>query len=55
MGFLVRLVRGQLEGLPKFRPRAFAPQFATDSPAARLLNIEPWKSATAIKVNPDSV
>jgi hypothetical protein len=22
--------------------------------AARLLNIEPWKSATAIKVNPDS-
>src|SRR6516225_2302569 len=31
------------------------PNFAgADVAAARLLDIEPWKSATAIKVNPDS-
>src|SRR5215470_15358048 len=38
-----------------FPPHGRIPNFAGAGIApARLLNIEPWKSATAIKVNPDS-
>jgi 5-formyltetrahydrofolate cyclo-ligase len=38
-----------------FPPHGRIPNFAgTELAAARLLEIEPWKSATAIKVNPDS-
>jgi 5-formyltetrahydrofolate cyclo-ligase len=38
-----------------FRPHGRIPNFAgAEVAAARLLDIEPWKSATAIKVNPDS-
>ena len=38
-----------------FPPYGRIPNFAgADLAAARLLEIEPWKSATAIKVNPDS-
>ena len=36
-------------------PHGRIPNFAgAEVAAARLLDIEPWKSATAIKVNPDS-
>ncbi|TMJ68590.1 MAG: 5-formyltetrahydrofolate cyclo-ligase [Alphaproteobacteria bacterium] len=38
-----------------FPPHGRIPNFAgAEVAAARLFNIEPWKSATAIKVNPDS-
>src|SRR5437016_14207407 len=38
-----------------FPPHGRIPNFAgAEVAAARLLDIEPWKSATAIKVNPDS-
>jgi len=38
-----------------FPPHGRIPNFAgAELAAARLLDIEPWKSATAIKVNPDS-
>jgi len=38
-----------------FPPHGRIPNFAgAEMAAARLLDIEPWKSATAIKVNPDS-
>ena len=37
-----------------FPPHGRIPNFAgAELAAARLLEIEPWKSATAIKVNPD--
>jgi 5-formyltetrahydrofolate cyclo-ligase len=45
------------EGVARFPfpPHGRIPNFAgAEVAAARLLNIEPWKSATAIKVNPDS-
>jgi 5-formyltetrahydrofolate cyclo-ligase len=45
------------EGLARFPfpPHGRLPNFAgAEVAAARLLDIEPWKSATAIKVNPDS-
>src|SRR5258708_4436022 len=45
------------EGVARFPfpPHGRIPNFAgTELAAARLLEIEPWKSATAIKVNPDS-
>jgi hypothetical protein len=50
---------GQLsaEGVARFPfpPHGRIPNFAgAEVAAARLLNIEPWKSATAIKVNQDS-
>src|SRR5882762_2923397 len=38
-----------------FPPHGRIPNFAgAEVAAARLLDIEPWKSATAVKVNPDS-
>jgi 5-formyltetrahydrofolate cyclo-ligase len=38
-----------------FPPHGRIPSFAgAEVAAARLLDIEPWKSATAIKVNPDA-
>jgi hypothetical protein len=38
-----------------FPPHGRIPNFAgAEVAAARLLDIEPWKSATALKVNPDS-
>ena len=38
-----------------FPPHGRIPNFAgAEVAATRLLDIEPWKSATAIKVNPDS-
>ena len=45
------------EGVARFPfpPHGRIPNFAgAEVAAARLLDIEPWKSATAIKVNPDS-
>ena len=45
------------EGVARFPfpPHGRIPNFAgAEMAAARLLDIEPWKSATAIKVNPDS-
>ena len=45
------------EGLARFPfpPHGRIPNFAgAEVAAARLLDIEPWKSATAVKVNPDS-
>ena len=45
------------EGVARFPfpPHGRIPNFAgAELAAARLLEIEPWKSATAIKVNPDS-
>src|SRR6478672_13061598 len=45
------------EGVARFPfpPHGRLPNFAgAEVAAARLLDIEPWKSATAIKVNPDS-
>jgi len=45
------------EGVARFPfpPHGRIPDFAGAAlAAARLLEIEPWKSATAIKVNPDS-
>jgi 5-formyltetrahydrofolate cyclo-ligase len=45
------------EGVARFPfpPHGRIPNFAgAEAAAARLLEIEPWKSATAIKVNPDS-
>ena len=45
------------EGVARFPfpPHGRIPNFAgAEMAAARLLEIEPWKSATAIKVNPDS-
>jgi len=45
------------EGVARFPfpPHGHIPNFAgAELAAARLLDIEPWKSATAIKVNPDS-
>ena len=45
------------EGVARFPfpPHGRIPNFAgAEVAAARLLEIEPWKSATAIKVNPDS-
>ena len=45
------------EGVARFPfpPHGRIPNFAgAKAAAARLLEIEPWKSATAIKVNPDS-
>ena len=45
------------EGVARFPfpPHGGIPNFAgAEVAAARLLDIEPWKSATAIKVNPDS-
>jgi len=45
------------EGVARFPfpPHGHIPNFAgAELAAARLLEIEPWKSATAIKVNPDS-
>src|SRR5438270_10126116 len=45
------------EGVARFPfpPHGRIPNFAgAEVAAARLFNIEPWKSATAIKVNPDS-
>ena len=45
------------EGMARFPfpPHGRIPNFAgAEVAAARLLDIEPWKSATAIKVNPDS-
>ena len=45
------------EGVARFPfpPHGRIPNFAgAEVAAARLLNIEPWKSVTPIKVNPDS-
>src|SRR5262245_38402007 len=45
------------EGVARFPfpPHGRIPNFAgAEVAAARLLDIEPWKSATAVKVNPDS-
>jgi hypothetical protein len=45
------------EGVARFPfpPHGRIPNFAgAEVAAARLLDIEPWKSATALKVNPDS-
>jgi 5-formyltetrahydrofolate cyclo-ligase len=44
------------EGVARFPfpPHGRIPNFVGELAAARLLDIEPWKSATAIKVNPDS-
>jgi 5-formyltetrahydrofolate cyclo-ligase len=45
------------EGVARFSspPHGCIPNFAgAELAAARLLEIEPWKSATAIKINPDS-
>ena len=45
------------EGVARFPfpPHGRIPNFAgAEVAAARLLDIEPWKSATAIKVNPDA-
>ena len=45
------------EGVARFPfpPHGRIPNFVgAEQAAARLLDIEPWKSATAIKVNPDS-
>ena len=45
------------EGVARFPfpPHGRIPNFAgAELAAARLLDIEPWKNATAIKVNPDS-
>src|SRR6516162_4614279 len=45
------------EGVARFPfpPHGRIPNFAgAELAAARLLDIEPWKSATAIKVNPDA-
>ena len=45
------------EGVARFPfpPHGRIPNFAgAEVAAARLLEMEPWKSATAIKVNPDS-
>jgi 5-formyltetrahydrofolate cyclo-ligase len=49
--------RLRAEGVARFPfpPHGRIPNFASAEVAAlRLLEIEPWKSATAIKVNPDS-
>jgi 5-formyltetrahydrofolate cyclo-ligase len=49
-----RLVAEGVARFP-FPPHGRIPNFAgAEVAAARLFNIEPWKSATAIKVNPDS-
>src|SRR5215471_3905351 len=49
-----RLVAERVARFP-FPPHGRIPNFAgAELAAARLLEIEPWKSATAIKVNPDS-
>src|SRR5438105_14935985 len=49
-----RLVAEGVARFP-FPPHGRIPNFAgADVAPARLLDIEPWKSATAIKVNPDS-
>jgi 5-formyltetrahydrofolate cyclo-ligase len=49
-----RLVAKGVARFP-FPPHGGIPNFAgAEVAAARLLDIEPWKSATAIKVNPDS-
>ena len=49
-----RLVAEGVARFP-FPPHGRIPNFAgAKMAAARLLDIEPWKSATAIKVNPDS-
>src|SRR5438270_9273185 len=49
-----RLVAEGVARFP-FPPHGRIPNFAgAEGAAARLFNIEPWKSATAIKVNPDS-
>ena len=53
----VGLDRLSAEGLARFPfpPHGRIPNFAgAEMATARLLDIEPWKSATAIKVNPDS-
>src|SRR6059058_3016043 len=45
------------EGMARFPfpPHGRIPNFAgAEVAAARLLDIEPWKNATALKVNPDS-
>ena len=49
--------RFSAEGVARFPfpPHGRIPNFVgAQVAAARLLDIEPWKSATAIKVNPDS-
>src|SRR5499425_3336720 len=49
-----RLVAEGVARFP-FPPHGRIPNFAgAEMAASRLLDIEPWKSATAIKVNPDS-
>src|SRR5207244_11096018 len=51
------VLRLAAEGVARFPfpPHGRIPNFAgAKMAAARLLDIEPWKSATAIKVNPDS-
>ena len=49
-----RLVAEGVARFP-FPPHGRIPNFAgAEVAAARLFNIEPWKSSTAIKVNPDS-
>src|SRR5207248_1638896 len=49
-----RLVAEGVARFP-FPPHGRIPNFAgAEVAAARLLDIEPWKSATAIKINPDS-
>jgi 5-formyltetrahydrofolate cyclo-ligase len=49
-----RLVAEGVARFP-FPPHGRIPNFAgAEVAAARLFNIEPWKSATAIKVNPDA-
>jgi hypothetical protein len=48
--------RLRAEGVARFPfpPHGRIPNFAgAEAAAARLLDIEPWKSATAIKLNPD--
>jgi 5-formyltetrahydrofolate cyclo-ligase len=43
------------EGVARFPPHGRIPNFAgAEVASARLFNVEPWKSTTAIKVNPDS-